>query len=233
MPPPEAVVADKAQAIAFAPSQSVSVPQGGNLSPQVMVPDRVPLEWESRSELSVREESTTSSLVSAAGVFLPVESDIPDREELTARLVAIVSERTGYPSEMLDLDLDLEAELGIDSIKRIEILGTTRNPLITAEDDIAVIMEELAKIKTLRGVIEWVDTRLRGVVAGRLVTWRFGPRARASRRRCLGEIGLMLPEVSAELDASAPRTPPRSCSGIRSRLLSNLYWKEATWRGSP
>ena len=29
-----------------------------------------------------------------------------------------------------------------------------------------MIMEELAKIKTLRGVIEWVDTRLRGVVAG-------------------------------------------------------------------
>ena len=38
-------------------------------------------------------------------------------------LVAVVSERTGYPVEMLDRDLDLEADLSIDSIKRTEILG--------------------------------------------------------------------------------------------------------------
>ena len=38
-------------------------------------------------------------------------------------LVSLVSERTGYPPEMLALDLDLEAALSIDSIKRIEILG--------------------------------------------------------------------------------------------------------------
>jgi acyl transferase domain-containing protein len=38
-------------------------------------------------------------------------------------LVAIVADRTGYPPDMLDPDLDLEADLGIDSIKRIEILG--------------------------------------------------------------------------------------------------------------
>ncbi len=35
----------------------------------------------------------------------------------------MVSERTGYPLDMLDPDLDLEADLSIDSIKRTEILG--------------------------------------------------------------------------------------------------------------
>ena len=35
----------------------------------------------------------------------------------------IVSERTGYPVDMLEPDLDLEADLSIDSIKRIEIVG--------------------------------------------------------------------------------------------------------------
>jgi acyl carrier protein len=39
----------------------------------------------------------------------------------------IVSEKTGYPSEMLELDMDMEADLGIDSIKRVEILGAMRN----------------------------------------------------------------------------------------------------------
>ncbi|MCB0964151.1 MAG: acyltransferase domain-containing protein, partial [Acidimicrobiales bacterium] len=43
--------------------------------------------------------------------------------ELLAAVQGIVSERTGYPIEMLDPDLDLEADLSIDSIKRIEIVG--------------------------------------------------------------------------------------------------------------
>ena len=42
---------------------------------------------------------------------------------LQAQLLSVVAERTGYPPEMLGLDQDLEAELGIDSIKRVEILG--------------------------------------------------------------------------------------------------------------
>jgi NAD(P)-dependent dehydrogenase (short-subunit alcohol dehydrogenase family)/acyl carrier protein len=205
MPPPEAVVADKAQAITLAPFQNVPVPQDGILSPQVVISERVPLKWESRIELSAREESPTSALVPAAGVSLPAGSDIPDREELTARLVAIVSERTGYPSDMLDLDLDLEADLGIDSIKRIEILGNYQKSFdFTADEDIAVIMEELAKIKTLRGVIEWVDTRLRGVVAGQsgdVTIWPESPEHLDAD--VWGEIEpLMLPEVSTPANAA-------------------------------
>lgn len=46
-----------------------------------------------------------------------------DRETLLARLLDLVSERTGYPKEALSIDLDLEADLGVDSIKRVEVLG--------------------------------------------------------------------------------------------------------------
>ena len=38
----------------------------------------------------------------------------------------VVSEKTGYPVEMLELDMDMEADLGINSIKRVEILGAMR-----------------------------------------------------------------------------------------------------------
>ena len=55
------------------------------------------------------------------------------RESIAERLVAIVRERTGYPAEMLGLDLDLEADLGIDSIKRVEILGTLRDSVAGLE----------------------------------------------------------------------------------------------------
>ncbi len=38
-------------------------------------------------------------------------------------MLQIVSEKTGYPVETLEVDMDMEADLGIDSIKRVEILG--------------------------------------------------------------------------------------------------------------
>jgi acyl transferase domain-containing protein/phosphopantetheinyl transferase (holo-ACP synthase)/acyl carrier protein len=42
---------------------------------------------------------------------------------LAARIFAIISEKTGYPVDMLNETQNLEADLGIDSIKRLEILG--------------------------------------------------------------------------------------------------------------
>lgn len=42
---------------------------------------------------------------------------------------SVVAEKTGYPAEMLNLDMDLEAELGIDSIKQVEILSALREKM--------------------------------------------------------------------------------------------------------
>lgn len=46
-----------------------------------------------------------------------------DAVDLEERILSIVAERTGYPAEILNLDMELEADLGIDSIKRVEILS--------------------------------------------------------------------------------------------------------------
>ena len=40
-----------------------------------------------------------------------------------------ISDLTGYPEEMLNLDMDIEADLGIDSIKRVEILSVLEDRL--------------------------------------------------------------------------------------------------------
>jgi acyl transferase domain-containing protein/NAD(P)-dependent dehydrogenase (short-subunit alcohol dehydrogenase family) len=48
----------------------------------------------------------------------------PDHDDVEVRLLEVVSQLTGYPVEMLALDMDIEADLGIDSIKRVEILAT-------------------------------------------------------------------------------------------------------------
>ena len=52
--------------------------------------------------------------------------------------MSIVADKTGYPAEMLELSMGLDADLGIDSIKRVEILSALQErlpdaPVITPE----------------------------------------------------------------------------------------------------
>ena len=82
--------------------------------------------------------------------------------DIGAALLGIVSERTGYPIEMLGLDLDLEADLSIDSIKRIEILGALGERMGLGADDGGArdeLIEQLASIKSLREIIAWLEAR--------------------------------------------------------------------------
>ncbi|MFQ5676118.1 MAG: SDR family NAD(P)-dependent oxidoreductase, partial [bacterium] len=92
--------------------------------------------------------------------WTPDESG-PDPEErppldITRQLLQIVSERTGYPAEILDLNRDMDAELSIDSIKRVEILGALQQVCFPdAQSRSQEDMEELTKIKTLQGIVDW------------------------------------------------------------------------------
>ena len=89
------------------------------------------------------------------------------REAVVARLVEIVRDRTGYPAEMLGLDLDLEADLGIDSIKRVEILGTLRESVqILANATDSATMDALSRAKTLGAIVDRVDEIARRQSAG-------------------------------------------------------------------
>ena len=47
----------------------------------------------------------------------------------------LVAEQTGYPEDMLDLDLDLEADLGVDTVKQAELFATVREAYGIARDD--------------------------------------------------------------------------------------------------
>ena len=69
-------------------------------------------------------------------------------------LLTIVSEKTGYPAEMLELDMDMEADLGIDSIKRVEIMGALQD---NAPDMPDIDTEVLAGLRTLAQIINYVD----------------------------------------------------------------------------
>ncbi len=77
--------------------------------------------------------------------------------DLAAVFLDIVSEKTGYPPEMLELDMDMEADLGIDSIKRVEIISAVRDQY---PDLPKVDPEAFAEMRTLRQVIEHVKKTL-------------------------------------------------------------------------
>ena len=89
----------------------------------------------------------------------PVELD---RIWLTAQLLDLISKRTGYPKEMLALDQDLEADLGIDSIKRVEILGSLAEAMEGDESNVGsrLEMEKLVGLKSLRGIVDYVTCAL-------------------------------------------------------------------------
>jgi hypothetical protein len=45
-------------------------------------------------------------------------------DSVKERLLALVAEKTGYPKDMLDPDLDLEADLGVDTVKQAEVFAS-------------------------------------------------------------------------------------------------------------
>ncbi|PMB10742.1 polyketide synthase [Fischerella thermalis CCMEE 5282] len=78
-----------------------------------------------------------------------------DLSDLDQTLLAITSEKTGYPIEMLELDMDMEADLGIDSIKRVEIMGALQEkyPDLPKPSNV----EELAELRTIGQIVEYLQ----------------------------------------------------------------------------
>jgi acyl transferase domain-containing protein/acyl carrier protein len=77
--------------------------------------------YEKRPDL--RPQAQLDVFASAPDTQAPAEAP---RSEVAATVLAIVAEQTGYPPDMLELDLDLEADLGIDTVKQAEMFAAIR-----------------------------------------------------------------------------------------------------------
>ena len=90
-------------------------------------------------------QSTAASPVPAPTPTAPPEQK-PAASNMATTIKTIIAEATGYPEDMLDDDMDLEAELGIDSIKQVEILSTLKeqNPGIRQVDP-----DDMATLRTI------------------------------------------------------------------------------------
>ena len=96
-------------------------------------PDLAPMETHSRAEVQPVVLETTLSAKANPGPELPAMSIYPvadgsnvTEESIKEKVLEIVAEKTGYPKDMLDLDLDLEADLGVDTVKQAEMFAAVR-----------------------------------------------------------------------------------------------------------
>ena len=86
----------------------------------------------------------------------PQAERVTDFEEIKQYVLSVVSEKTGYPVEMLDLELDLEADLGVDTVKQAELFATIRSHYnIPRREDL-----RLSDYNTLAKVVSFMSEAL-------------------------------------------------------------------------
>jgi acyl transferase domain-containing protein len=73
-------------------------------------------------------------------------------DPVTDAVVSIVAEMTGYPPDLLELDLDLEADLGVDTVKQAEVFAAVRERFGVERDEEL----RLRDFPTLSHVIGWI-----------------------------------------------------------------------------
>lgn len=71
--------------------------------------------------ISKKESSLHETLQEPQSAKTAIAQDVP--ENMHTYIMEIIAKETGYPKEMLRVEMDMEADLGIDSIKRVEILS--------------------------------------------------------------------------------------------------------------
>ena len=73
-------------------------------------------------------------------------------------VLSVLAAKTGYEPDMIEMDMALETELGVDSIKRVEILSDVQKELNVEAQDVAA----LARTQTVGEVVEAMIKELGG-----------------------------------------------------------------------
>ncbi len=102
---------------------------------------------------AVATESAVAGAAFAAPAAAPASAGVVD--EVLDAVTVVVAEMTGYPADLLEPDLDLEADLGVDTVKQAEVFAAVRNQYDLERDDNL----QLRDFPTLRHVADWVRDR--------------------------------------------------------------------------
>ncbi|MCJ8350479.1 type I polyketide synthase [Moritella sp.] len=125
---------------------------------QEIITDLPELNPEDLAELRTLGEIVSYMQSKAPVVEALVTSSTPgiDLNHIQTVMMDVVADKTGYPTDMLELGMDMEADLGIDSIKRVEILGAVQE-IITDLPELNP--EDLAELRTLGEIVTYMQSK--------------------------------------------------------------------------
>ena len=165
----------------------------------------------SRAEASSDDPGEKNAPASAS---LQARAAASENMDAAGTLIGIVSELSGYPPDMLEPDLEIEADLGIDSIKRMQIL----EQLEAALDGHGVPLTEtdtqnLAESATLGDIISKLEA----------IAKNSGSRATGSPQSLTAPESESEPEPEPAPAATAVQMDAKDRSGFRESLARRLY----------
>ena len=183
---------------------SVVIERSSELSAAAgLVPPPAPLAGSTPTPVVVAQPSPAAAAPEAAVSVADFQSTV----------LSVISERTGYPVDLIDLDLDLEADLSVDSIKRAEIAGEVASRLGVAATGDESDLEDLVRARTVRGMSDWLTNRLAGPNGSG------GPEAAAApgvapETSGLAQFASPDPATATPTGASQPASPAVTASAV-------------------
>ena len=84
------------------------------------------------------------------------ETSASETDTIESEVLHIIEEKTGYPIEMLSADLDLEADLGIDSVKQSEIFSMLKEKYNFQIQD----YEDLKELNTIEDIVKYTQKKI-------------------------------------------------------------------------
>jgi acyl transferase domain-containing protein/NADP-dependent 3-hydroxy acid dehydrogenase YdfG len=137
---------------------------------------------------------------SPAPAAVPLEQPTVPRDRIVEGMLSAVAEKTGYPRHLLELGMDLEADLGIDSIKRVEILSAVQERVAGLPE---LETDVLAGLRSLGDVVDMLSRGPADALASPLLA-----RPRGSLADPAALLGVPSDESSGFLGAPALLRPP-------------------------
>ncbi len=135
------------------------------------------------------------------------EAPTVTEDEVRERVLTMVADQTGYPQDMLEMDLDLEADLGVDTVKQAELFATVREAYGIPRDD----KLKLRDFPTLTHVVGFVLERAGGAASDAAPT-EPPPQPQAAPAP--------EPDAAPEPAALEPEAPTVSEDEVRERVLT-------------
>ncbi|MCF6248089.1 MAG: acyltransferase domain-containing protein [Desulfobacula sp.] len=137
----------------------IGMPKQKPLTPAVPPMPAVPVV----AQTSVKVEPAVSPVI---GKPVPATAVAPDGSLPLDVVKNIIAEQTGYTTDMLEDDLDLEADLGIDTVKQVEIFGNIASHFeFAVPDDL-----KLRDLNTIARLAEYIENKVEIPATAQAVT---------------------------------------------------------------